>query len=342
MFWNNRLTQKNNTPEIDLPVRLRRLRKTSAMRSLVRETDLSPRHLVLPLFVKEGLDEPEPIDAMPGVNRLPETYLEDAVQQAWAAGIKAVILFGVPASKDEEGSDTWAENGLMARTVRLAKKAVPEMTVITDNCFCAYTTHGHCGVLVSDHVDNDLTLQNLQKQAVVAAEAGADMVAPSAMMDGQVMAIRDALDITGFADVGILTYASKFSSALYGPFRAATDCGVEGGRHTYQLDPANGRQALMESVLDEEEGADMLMVKPAGGYLDVIQTLRHKSNLPVAAYQVSGEYAMMKLAAQNGLVNEKEMVLESLTSLRRAGADFIITYNALNACHWLKEENNHG
>lgn len=338
MFWNNRLSRKNDTPEIDLPFRMRRLRKSAAMRDLVRETDLAPRHLVLPVFVKEGITESEEIEAMPGLFRTPEAQLADVVQNAWEAGLRAVLLFGIPAKKDEEGSDTWSEDGLLARMTRAAKKAAPEMVIITDNCFCAYTTHGHCGVMVGDHLDNDLTLENLQKQAVIAAEAGADMVAPSAMMDGQVLAMREALDATGFTDVGILSYASKFSSALYGPFRAATDCGVEGGRHTYQLDPANGRQGLMEALLDEEEGADMLMVKPAGLYLDVIRNLRAETEMPVAAYQVSGEYAMLKLAAEKGLVNEQDMALESLMALRRAGADFIITYYAEKAAGWLQNQ----
>lgn len=342
MFWNNRLSRQQDTPEIDLPFRMRRLRKSASMRQLVRETDVLPRNLVLPVFVKEGIEAPEEIDAMPGVFRLPEDQLDGVIENAWAEGIRAVLLFGIPTEKDEEGSDTWDEDGLMARITRAAKKAVPEMTIITDNCFCAYTTHGHCGVMVGDHVDNDLTLQNLQKQAVIAAEAGADMVAPSAMMDGQVLAIREALDATGFTDVGVLSYASKFSSALYGPFRNATDCGVKGGRDTYQLDPANARQGLVEALLDEEEGADMLMVKPAGFYLDIISTLRQKTEMPVAAYQVSGEYAMIKIAAQQGVLDEKAAVLESLTALRRAGADFIITYYAEKACAWIKEESQNG
>lgn len=342
MFWNNRLSKNTDKDIIDLPFRMRRLRKSAAMRDLVRETHLCASDFILPLFVAQFLEEPEEISSMAGVFRLPESHLEGVLQSAWNDGIRGVILFGIPEEKDEEGSDTWQENGLMARSVKAAKKAVPDMTVITDNCFCAHTTHGHCGVKVGDHVDNDLTLQNLQKQAVIAAEAGADMVAPSAMMDGQVLAIREALDATGFTDVGILSYASKFASALYGPFRNATDCGIEGGRHGYQIDPANGRQALMEALLDEEEAADILMVKPAGYYQDIIKDLRERTSLPLAAYQVSGEYSMIKTAADKGFLDEKATVLESLTALKRAGANIIITYYAQKACQWLKEDSKHG
>mgnify|MGYP005839958935 CR=1 FL=1 len=342
MFWNNRLSKNTDKDIIDLPFRMRRLRRSASMRSLVRETTLSANDFILPLFIAEGLEEPQEIKTMPGVFRLPESHIESVLQSAWNDGIRAAILFGVPSEKDEEGSDTWQEDGLMARSVKAAKKAVPEMTIITDNCFCAYTTHGHCGVLVGDHVDNDLTLQNLQKQAVIAAEAGADMVAPSAMMDGQVLAIREALDATGFTDVGILSYASKFASGLYGPFRNAIDCSVKGGRSSYQIDPANGRQAVTEALLDEEEGADMLMVKPAGFYMDIIKTLRSQTDLPLAAYQVSGEYSMIKMAAESGGVDEKAVVMESLLSLKRAGADIIITYYAQKACAWLKEDTQNG
>lgn len=342
MFWNNRLSKNKDQDLFDLPFRLRRFRKSPAMRQFVRETTLLPQHLVLPIFVEENLKEPKPIEAMPGVFRTPEDQVGAVARNAWLEGVRTVLLFGIPAQKDEEGSDTWAEDGLMARMVRTVKKTIPEMVVITDNCFCAYTSHGHCGVLIGDHVDNDLTLQNLQKQAVIAAEAGADMVAPSAMMDGQVLAIREALDATGFQDVGILSYASKFASSLYGPFRAATGCGVKGDRKAYQIDPANRRQALMEALLDEEEAADMLMVKPGGMYLDVIADLRPQTQLPIGAYQVSGEYSMIKAAGEKGLIDEKAVVLESLVAFRRAGADFIITYYAEKASIWLKEEEKNG
>ena len=339
MFWKNRL--KSDSIEdgsgFELPYRLRRLRRSPAIRDMVRETHLRPEHLILPIFVAEGIKEPKPIDAMPGVSQIPEEEVGKVAQKAWLKGIRAVLIFGVPTEKDAEGSDTWAEGGIMARSVRQIKKTVPEMMVITDNCFCAYTTHGHCGVMVGERVDNDLTLQNLQKQVVIAAEAGADMVAPSLMMDGQVAAIREALDATGFKDVGILSYASKFASSLYGPFREATSCGIKGDRKTYQMDPANARQAVLEAVLDEEEGADILMVKPGIFYLDILKDLRNASHRPLAAYQVSGEYSMIKAAAEKGVLDERAIVLESLLSFRRAGADLILTYYAEKAADWLNE-----
>tara|TARA_Y100000780_G_scaffold211112_2_gene210030 strand:- start:218426 stop:219445 length:1020 start_codon:yes stop_codon:yes gene_type:complete len=336
MFWNKRLS-KSTDDAFELPYRFRRVRKSAAMRDMVRETHLRPEHLVLPIFVGEGIDEPVEIESLPGVYRTPEKQLGGVVRNAWDEGVRSVLLFGVPSKKDAEGSDTWDEKGLMARMVRAAKEAVPEMVVITDNCFCSYTEHGHCGVVVGDHVDNDLTLQNLQKQAVIAAEAGADMVAPSAMMDGQVAAMREALDMTGFTDVGILSYASKFASNLYGPFRAAADCGLKGDRKSYQIDPANRRQALLEALADEEEAADMLMVKPGIMYLDVLSELRQQTQLPLAVYQVSGEYAMIKAAAEKGILDEDAVMMESLISFRRAGADLIITYFAEKACALLNE-----
>ena len=348
MFWNNRLNRQGTDSSVfDLPCRPRRLRKTAAIRDMVREHAVLPRHLIQPLFVEEGISSKQPVEALPGVYRYCEAELPQVAQEVWAAGIRAVLLFGVSHHKDAEGSDTWAEEGLMARMVRAVKQAVPDMVVITDNCFCSYTTHGHCGVVVGDHVDNDLTLQNLQKQAVIAAEAGADMVAPSAMMDGQVLAIREALDETGFTDVGIMSYSSKFASSFYGPFRAAADCGLKGDRKGYQLDPANGRAALMESLADEEEGADILMVKPGLPYLDVLADIRRHSELPLAVYQVSGEYAMLKAAAAAGAIDERQAVLEALTSFRRAGADLIITYYAQTVAPWLVEaavagESTHG
>lgn len=337
MFWNKRLS-KSNDDAFELPYRFRRTRKSAAMRDMVRETHLRPEHLVLPIFVGEGIDEPVEIESLPGIYRTPEKQLGGVVRNAWDEGVRSVLLFGVPSKKDAEGSDTWDEKGLMARMVRAAKEAVPEMVVITDNCFCSYTDNGHCGVVVGDHVDNDLTLQNLQKQAVIAAEAGADMVAPSAMMDGQVAAMREALDMTGFTDVGILSYASKFASNLYGPFRAAADCGLKGDRKTYQIDPANRRQALLEALADEEEAADMLMVKPGIMYLDILAELRQQTQLPLAVYQVSGEYAMIKAAAEKGVLDEEAVMMESLISFRRAGADLIITYFAEKACALLNED----
>jgi len=338
MFWNKRLSKIDDEGTFDLPFRFRRTRKSAAMRAMVRETHLRPEHLILPIFVGEGLEEPQAIESLPGVYRTPENQLGAVVRNAWTEGVRSVLLFGVPEKKDAEGSDTWNEKGLMARMTRIAKEAVPEMVIITDNCFCSYTEHGHCGVVVGDHVDNDLTLQNLQKQAVIAAEAGADMVAPSAMMDGQVAAIREALDMTGFTDVGILSYSTKFASDLYGPFRAAADCGLKGDRKTYQMDPANRREALLEAMADEDEGADMLMVKPGMLYLDVLSELRQQTQLPIAAYQVSGEYAMIKAAAEKGVLDEEKVMMESLLAFRRAGADLIITYFAEHACKVLNEK----
>lgn len=322
----------------DMPYRFRRQRRSAAVRNLVRETHVSPHDLILPIFVEEGIKEAVDIDTMPGVARHPESALPAVAQEAWDAGIQAVLLFGVSHHKDDEGTESWKEKGLMARMVHAVKETVPEMVVITDNCFCSYTTHGHCGVLVNDHVDNDLTLQNLQKQAVTAAEAGADYVAPSAMMDGQVQAMRDALDEAGFEDIGIMSYAAKFASGFYGPFRSAAKCDLKGDRRTYQIDPANAREALSEALKDEDEGADMLMVKPGLPYLDILAQLRKETALPLAVYQVSGEYAMICHAAASGALDKKAAVLESLLAFKRAGADMMITYFALEAAKWLKED----
>jgi porphobilinogen synthase len=323
--------------EFDLPFRFRRNRRTPALRALVRETVVTVDDLILPLFFEEKIKEKAEVASMPGVFRYPESQVADVVSAAWEKGIKAVLLFGVSHNKDDEGSDTWSDKGLIARMTRAARAAAPEMVIITDNCFCSYTTHGHCGVVVNDHVDNDLTLQNLQQQCVAAAEAGADMVAPSGMMDGMVMAIRAALDEAGFEGVGILSYSSKFASAFYGPFREAGGCGLKGDRKTYQIDPANGREAVMESVMDEDEGADMLMVKPGLAYLDIVHTVRQTCDLPLAVYQVSGEYAMLKAAVAAGALDEKAAVMETMTAFKRAGADMIITYFAAKVADWLKE-----
>jgi porphobilinogen synthase len=309
--------------------RLRRLRQTEAMRALVRENQVTAHDLILPIFVDETTDEPIPIEAMPGVSRIPLRRLSQEVEAIARDGVRALMLFGVSAHKDATGSDTWAAEGLMARMVRAAKDAAPELVVITDNCFCEYTDHGHCGVLRADgHVDNDLTIDNLAKQAVVAAEAGADMVAPSAMMDGQIRAMRLALDGAGFERLPIMSYSSKFASAFYGPFRAAAGCDLQGDRKTYQADPMNGREALRESAADEAEGADWLMVKPGMPYLDVLSQLRARSLLPLGVYQVSGEYAMIKFAAQAGALDEQRVVREVLGAFKRAGADVILTYFA--------------
>lgn len=315
--------------------RFRRLRRTSALRELVRETRVTMADFILPLFVEEGISEPVAIKSMPGVFRYPEAQLAERVKSAWAKGIKAVILFGVSSRKDEVGSDTWNEQGLMARMIRIARAAEPEMLIISDNCFCEYTSHGHCGVVCDNDVDNDLTLANLQQQAVVAARAGADMIAPSGMMDGMISAIRQGLDEAGFKHIPIMSYSTKFASAFYGPFRDAVDSSFKGTRNTYQMDPANGREALAESLQDEAEGADILMVKPGIAYLDVIAHIRANSARPLAVYHVSGEYAMIKAGAAAGVIDEKAIVLETMTAFKRAGVDLIITYYAEAMADWL-------
>jgi porphobilinogen synthase len=325
--------------------RLRRLRASATLRGLVRETELRAGQLVLPLFVSEDLARGgrEPIETMPGVMRL---ALDEAVAEARAAaelGIAAVLLFGVPSEKDAEGSGAWDEDGIVQRCVRALKAELPELLVITDVCLCEYTEHGHCGVLDVDcdppRVDNDATLELLARTAVSHARAGADIVAPSDMMDGRVGAIRAALDTEGFADTPILAYSAKFASAFYGPFReAAGSTPAFGDRRAYQLDPANGREALREALLDVGEGADMVMVKPALVYGDLISALRRETGLPVVAYNVSGEYAMVKAAVAAGYLEERAAVLEILTSLRRAGADVIITYHAKDVARWLNEQ----
>lgn len=315
--------------------RFRRLRRTPVLRQLVRQNHLRTDDLILPLFIEEGIQEPVEIASMPGVKRFPETQLGGELRRLWQIGIKAVILFGVSQNKDDCGSDTWNEQGLMARCIRIAKAATPEMLIISDNCFCEYTDHGHCGVVHSGDVDNDLTLENLQAQAVTAARAGVDMIAPSGMMDGMIAAIREALDSDGFSHIPIMSYSTKFASAFYGPFRDAVDSNFKGDRNTYQMDPANGREALAESLQDEGEGADILMVKPGLAYLDVIREIRDSSNQPLAVYHVSGEYAMIKAAAAAGVIDEKAVVLESMIAFKRAGCDLILTYYAEDIIGWL-------
>ncbi len=318
--------------------RFRRLRRTSVLRDLIRETHLSVNDLILPIFVEEYITEAVPISSMEGIYRYPENQLGSVVTRAWNKGIKAVLLFGISHNKDEIGSDTWNENGLMARMIKIAKQAQPNMIVITDNCFCEYTTHGFCGVLANRDTDNDATLANLQKQVVVAAKAGVDMIAPSGMVDGMVAAIRSALDAENFSHIPIMSYSTKFASAFYGPFRDAVDSTFKGSRNSYQIDPANGREALAESLQDEAEGADILMVKPGIIYLDVIANIRNHSRLPLAAYHVSGEYAMMKTAAAAGCINERDAVMETMIAFKRAGADLIITYYAEQIADWLNAE----
>lgn len=326
------------TPEF----RFRRLRRTPVLRRLVREHHLSVDDFILPLFVEEGIEVPVPIASMPGVVRHPESQLAEAVQRAWAKGIKAVLLFGVSTHKDACGSDTWNAEGLMARIIRTAKQAQPEMLVISDNCFCEYTDHGHCGVVAVDaqgngDVDNDPTLVNLQKQVLAAAEAGVDMIAPSGMMDGMIAAIRQVLDDEGYSHIPVMSYSTKFASAFYGPFRDAVDSTFKGTRDTYQMDPANGREALAESLQDELEGADILMVKPGLAYLDVIASIRANSERPLAVYHVSGEYAMLKAGAAAGVIDEKAVVLETMMAFKRAGCDLIITYYAEQLADWLTQ-----
>jgi porphobilinogen synthase len=274
---------------------------------------------------------------MPGVVRHTEAGLGDAVARAWEAGIRAVILFGVSRNKDAVGSDTWSPEGLLARMVRSARAAAPDMVVISDNCFCEYTDHGHCGVVHGEEVLNDATLANLQRQAVAAARAGVDMLAPSGMMDGMIAAMRAGLDAEGFSHIPIMSYSTKFASAFYGPFRDAVDSSFKGTRSAYQMDFCNGREALAESMQDEMEGADILMVKPGIAYLDVIADIRAHSQRPLAVYQVSGEYAMMKAAVAAGVMEERALVMETMMAFRRAGADLILTYFAEDVARWLRE-----
>ncbi|HEY3830081.1 MAG TPA: porphobilinogen synthase [Solirubrobacteraceae bacterium] len=326
--------------------RLRRMRASAALRGLVRETELRAGQLVLPLFVREedpALGVEEQIATMPGVWRHSPAQAVAEARAALELGIAAVLLFGIPAEKDAEGSAAWDEDGVVQRCTRALKQELPELLVITDVCLCEYTEHGHCGVLQDDsdppRVDNDASLELLARTACSHARAGADIVAPSDMMDGRVGAIRAELDAEGFADTPILAYSAKFASAFYGPFReAAGSTPTAGDRRAYQLDPANGREALRETLLDVQEGADMVMVKPALAYGDLIHVVRRETGLPVAAYNVSGEYAMVKAAAAAGYLDERATVLEILTSLRRAGADVIITYHAKDAARWLNEQ----
>jgi porphobilinogen synthase len=317
--------------------RMRRLRASAALRGLVRETELRPGQLLLPLFVSEAVASRDPIAAMPGVDRLSIAQAIDEARQAHALGIAGVLLFGVPANKDQEGTGAWDDDGVVQVALHALREAVPDLLLITDVCLCEYTEHGHCGVLDSEgQVDNDASLELLARTAVSHARAGADIVAPSDMMDGRVGAIRTELDGEGFAQTPIMAYSAKFASAFYGPFReAAGSTPSFGDRRTYQLDPANARQALRETLLDVQEGADMVMVKPALAYGDLIRATREATELPVVAYNVSGEYAMVKAAAAAGYLDERTTVLEILTSLRRAGADIIISYHAKDAAQWL-------
>jgi porphobilinogen synthase len=318
---------------------MRRLRRTRALRELVRETELRPSHLVQPLFVVAGEGVREPVEAMPGVERYSITELVGEAGEVLASGVRAVILFGIPSEKDEMGSGAYDDEGVVQMAVRALKDAHPELVVITDVCLCEYTSHGHCGFVRDGEVDNDITVELLAKTAISHAEAGADVVAPSDMMDGRVGTIRHQLDEEGHPDVAILAYSAKYASAFYGPFREAAGSTPEfGDRRGYQMDPANASEAVREAKLDLEEGADALMVKPAAPYLDVVRRVKEETGAPVAAYHVSGEYSMIKAAAANGWIDERAAVLETLTAIRRAGADIVITYDATRAAGWLAEE----
>ena len=318
-------------------VRLRRMRRTPALRELVRETTLSPRDFIYPLFVTHGRDVRVPIEPMPGQYQVSLDHLLEEAADADALGIRAVLLFGIPSRKDALGTEAYDPGGIVQEAVAAIKQALPEMVVVTDVCLCEYTDHGHCGVLGDDGtVVNDATLELLARCAVSQAAAGADIVAPSAMMDGQVAALRGALDAEGMTDVAVLAYASKVASAFYGPFRAAAGSTPRSGdRRSYQMDGANGREAMRELEQDAAEGADLLMVKPALAYLDVLREARLRFDLPMAAYNVSGEYAMLKAAAANGWLDEQAAMMEVLTSIKRAGADLIVTYFAKDAARLL-------
>lgn len=324
-------------------VRMRRLRQNDAIRNMVQENHLQVTDLIYPIFVEEDISEPVAIESMPGVVRETEKTLEATMKEVADLGIQSVMLFGVSHNKDHSGSDSLSPNGLMARMIDRAKQSAPDVCVIADACFCEYTDHGHCGPINErKDVDNDKTVENVAMQAVIAAEAGADMIAPSGMMDGQVSGIRHALDVTGYSHVPIMAYAAKFASVFYGPFRDAAGCSlghndnVPAHRKTYQLNPANSREAVRDALMDEQEGADILMVKPGMPYLDILSTLRQKTDLPLAAYQISGEYAMIRLAAEAGALDYEAAMMESLMAFKRAGADMILTYSSRDAAKWLQ------
>jgi porphobilinogen synthase len=314
------------------------MRRTPALRSLIRETDLTPRHLIAPLFVKEGIGEPVPISSMPGQSQHTLESLRKEANDIASKGVIAFMLFGIPARKDPQGSEAWNTDGIAQRGLRVLREELgADRVVVADLCLDEYTDHGHCGILDAEgNVDNDRTLELYRRIAVVQAEAGADMVGPSGMMDGQVRAIRDALDEGGHGATGIMAYAAKFASSFYGPFREAAECAPRFGDRTgYQMDPPNADEAIREIRQDIEEGADIVMVKPALPYLDVIRGAKEETRFPLAAYNVSGEYAMVKAAAQNGWIDGRRAALEILTSIRRAGADLILTYHAKEAADWL-------
>ncbi len=317
-------------------IRPRRLRQTPAIRDMVRETTLSVKDFIYPLFVKHGHDKKEPIPSMPGQYQFSVDRIVKEAEEIWSLGIPSILLFGLPDKKDALGTRSYAEDGVVQRAVSAIKDRVPEMLTITDVCLCEYTDHGHCGIIEGGKVDNDATLELLTRQAVSHAKAGADFVAPSDMMDGRVAAIREGLDANHFQDTGILSYAVKYASAFYGPFREAADSAPQfGDREGYQMDPANALEAIKEAFLDMEEGADMIIVKPALPYLDIVRRVREECLLPLAAYNVSGEYAMVKAAAQNGWIDGTRVMMEMLVSIKRAGADLILTYFAKEAAEIL-------
>lgn len=320
--------------------RTRRLRKTENIRRLVRETHLHTDDLIYPLFIEEGKNIEAEIVSMPGIKRFSLDRISKELDEVTELGIPALMLFGIPAKKDEEGTETWNDEGIIQQAVRFIKKNYPNLYIITDVCFCEYTTHGHCGIIYDNDVDNDATLPNIAKQVISHVRAGADMVAPSGMMDGMIETIRKALDDQGFVNIPIMSYSVKFASAFYGPFRDAADSAPSfGDRRTYQMDPPNRMEALREATYDDNEGADILMVKPALSYLDLIRDLKNNFNKPVACYNVSGEYAMIKAAAEKGWIDGEKVMMESLVSMKRAGADIIITYFAKEVAKILKEQN---
>ena len=320
-------------------VRLRRIRRTEAFRALVRENRVEVGDLIYPMFVVEGKGIKEEITSMPGIFRHSPDRLALEIEEITRLKIPAVLLFGIPKNKDETGSSAYDPEGVVQQAIRVIRNSAPDLIVITDVCLCEYTSHGHCGIVTNGQVDNDQTLPLLAKMAISHVEAGADIVAPSDMMDGRVRAIREALDETGFQQIPILSYAAKYASAYYGPFREAAESTPQfGDRRSYQMDPPNVREALREVEQDIAEGADIIMVKPALAYLDVIREVRNTFNYPLAAYNVSGEYAMVKAAAQRGWLDERLVVLETLTAIKRAGADIIITYHAKEVARWLQAE----
>ncbi|HEU0027648.1 MAG TPA: porphobilinogen synthase [Ktedonobacterales bacterium] len=319
--------------------RMRRLRRSESLRRLTRETALDPADFIFPLFVSEVISEPLAISSMPGQCQWPVGAMARQAEELAQLGIGAALLFGVPAQKDEIGSSAWDARGPVQRAIRAMKAAVPELVIVTDVCLCEYTSHGHCGLVRDGEVQNDETLELLAREALSHVEAGADIVAPSDMMDGRVAALREALDGAGLSATPIMAYAAKFASVFYGPFREAAESAPQfGDRRAYQMDPANGREAQREIALDIQEGADIVMVKPALPYLDVLARARDQFDVPLAAYNVSGEYAMLKAAAANGWLDERRATLETLTGIKRAGADLIITYHAIEAARWLTEQ----